>query len=207
MIVSMNSLDHILFNWLAAGYQPQPQILLAAGGIATYAIGVVPLALLVTWIVRPEGRRTVLNAMLAGGLGLLAAEVLSAWIGRPRPFMIGLSPLYLPHAAEGSFPSAHASVMLAVSLCLLFSRRTRFAGGILLLLGLITGWARVYTGLHFPLDIAGAALLAAAIVWNLGTDGPQWIGALAARADHCCVAIAGHWRSEERGRQLPPNRE
>jgi len=161
----MDLLDHTLFSWLAAGYQANPPLIVVARLIATYAIGAVPITLSAIWILRPDKRNNVLTAILAGVIGLLAAEALSTWIGRPRPFMIGLSPIYLPHAAEGSFPSAHAAVMLAVSFALLRSEGIRFAGWLLLLAGLVTGWARVYTGLHFPFDIAGSAVLSAGIAW------------------------------------------
>jgi membrane-associated phospholipid phosphatase len=100
-------------------------------------------------------------AAIAGGLALAASEVIAAITAHPRPFMVGLSPMYVPHDVEGSFPSAHTSLMLAVAATLLRVQGTRAGGASLAGLALLTGWARVYLGLHFPMDIAGSVAVAA----------------------------------------------
>lgn len=48
----------------------------------------------------------------------------------------------------------------AVAFGLLRRERTRLAGRTLALLGLPVAWARIYLGVHFPLDMLGAALVA-----------------------------------------------
>jgi len=77
----------------------------------------------------------------------------------PRPFMIGLGHTLIPHAADSSFPSDHATVLFAVSLTLLLGRAT-VPGLAVLLAGFCVAWARIFLGVHFPLDMIGAAAVA-----------------------------------------------
>ena len=50
----------------------------------------------------------------------------------------------------------------SVAFSLLLHGKQRGAGLWLALLGLPVAWARIYLGIHFPLDMVGAALVAAA---------------------------------------------
>jgi undecaprenyl-diphosphatase len=175
---AMSTLNGILFHWLGAGFAPEPHLLAAARWLAIYPIAGVPIILVLLWWRRPGSRETLLTAMASGGLALAATEVIAAALALPRPFVLGLSPVYLAHSAEGSFPSAHASLMLATAGTLLLSRATLPWGAGLTVLALATAWARVYLGLHFPLDILGSILLASAMVAALGSRarGLRWLG-------------------------------
>jgi membrane-associated phospholipid phosphatase len=79
----------------------------------------------------------------------------------PRPFMRGLSPLYIPHGQRPGLPSTHASVMFTLAFMMIFRRASVGPGTALLVVALLTSWARIYLGIHFPADIAAAAVLAA----------------------------------------------
>lgn len=85
-------------------------------------------------------------------------EALQYFMYRPRPFVAySLTPL-VEHAADGSFPSGHATIFftLATIVFLFFSRRWGIAAYVIA--GLI-GLARVYAALHYPLDIGAGALI------------------------------------------------
>ena len=41
----------------------------------------------------------------------------------------------------------------------------RKLGGFILLSGILVGWSRVFLGVHFPLDIIGASLVALPSAW------------------------------------------
>ena len=79
--------------------------------------------------------------------------------------MIGLGNTLIPHVADSSFPSDHLTLLWAVALSFLMHQRPRFAGVFLALLGLPMAWARIYLGVHFLLDMLGAALVAGISAW------------------------------------------
>ncbi len=77
----------------------------------------------------------------------------------PRPFMIPLGHTWISHPADNSFPSDHGTVMFSAAFALL-SLRLRAPGLLMLLAALPVAWSRIYLGVHFPLDMVGAALVA-----------------------------------------------
>lgn len=90
-------------------------------------------------------------------LGLLASAVFI----EPRPFTThtGLNVL-TPHDPGQSFPSDHATAAFAVAFVVLAYADRRW-GLVALAAAVLIGFARVYVGVHYPGDIAGAAVLAA----------------------------------------------
>ncbi|MGG7993411.1 phosphatase PAP2 family protein [Klebsiella aerogenes] len=58
-----------------------------------------------------------------------------------------------------SFPSDHATLFFSAGMSLLLAGAKR-SGGLILLLSILVAWSRVFLGVHFPLDMAGAALVA-----------------------------------------------
>lgn len=160
-----------LFAQYAAPSAPNPWLdplamVLAVGGPWGTAITLTALWL---WGSRGQRDRAVLvEAALAGLLGLAVNQAIAAVYFHPRPYMLGLVRPLLTHAYETSFPSDHATLMLAVGLHLGLATPRRWAGAFLTLLGVATAWARVYAGVHFPLDILGSAGVALGCVAAVG---------------------------------------
>ena len=69
--------------------------------------------------------------------------------------MIGLGHTWLTHTADSSFPSDHMTVFVGVGISLLFGHKA-LQGAVTLAASLCVAWARVFLGLHFPLDMLGA---------------------------------------------------
>ena len=78
--------------------------------------------------------------------------------------MLGLGQNLLAHAPESSFPSDHATVMFTLAVTLMLAS-LRKLGVLILLLGTLVGWARIYLGVHFPFDIAGSLLISLISAW------------------------------------------
>ncbi len=158
----MLSLNHTLFLFLNAPEDPSTGALLVANFLALYAIFLVPLLLVGGWL---RGTKLIrigmLQAACAGVLGLLIAQVMGLAWPTPRPFMMGLGNQFLSHAADASFPSDHLTVWWSVALSLLWHARTRGVGAWLAIGGIPVAWARIYLGVHFPLDMLGAIAVAA----------------------------------------------
>ncbi|OEY67302.1 undecaprenyl-diphosphatase [Marinobacter sp. X15-166B] len=139
------------------------------------------LVLMAVWFgAAAEKRKVSMNA----GFSVLLALLVSYFIGmvyfHPRPFMENLGTPLLQHAPDTSLPSDHATFLFAIAFTFLFSPRTRGLGVVLGAFACLGGVARVYAGVHFPMDVLSAALVgvfAASSVCFLSskTEGLNWI--------------------------------
>jgi len=162
----MEDLNHALFLWLNAPGYPSTLLLVIATFFAEYAIWALPVIIGFGWLRGNEHTRKVLLEATASGLaGLLINQIIGLVWQHPRPFMIGLGHTLIPHAADSSFPSDHLTLLWAVAFSFLMHRSPRLVGMALALLGLPVAWARIYLGVHFPLDMVGAALVAWLSAW------------------------------------------
>lgn len=120
------------------------------------------------WI---AGGSTERRALVTVALAVVPALAINYALGlaypHPRPFMIGLGQAYLAHRAEASFPSDHATLMWTVALALLLWLPTKRPAWAALALAALTSWARVFLGVHFPLDILGSIAVAALTILAL----------------------------------------
>lgn len=155
----MESLNLFLFNLMNAGPGLAGTPLLLATFAANGLIYLVPLLLTAYWLWRPAQRPVLLMAvsaiLFALGINLLIGF---CWF-HPRPAMLGVGHTYLPHALDSSFPSDHMTVMWGMAMMFCTHRGFRLAGGVLLGMALVVAWARVFLGVHYPLDMLGAMLI------------------------------------------------
>lgn len=182
----MQPLNIALFQWLGAGHAPHPQLLwfatLAAEGASWLCLA------LLAWVAwrQTEQRSYAMATLVAAAVAALTAHALADALNLPRPFATGLSPSYIEHGARGSLPSAHASVMFTLALVLGLRPALRKVGWVVFAIALVTGWARVYVGVHFPLDIAAGfalAVLITASFWVLSIAVQRLVVPLIARDD------------------------
>lgn len=135
---------------------------------AGYMPFVFVLGLAYLWFSRQGKQRHIaLYGGYAAIVGLTLNLLITSLYFHPRPFMLSLGTLLVPHAPETSFPSDHTTLMLSIAFALACFERTRKMGILFAALGLLGGTARVFCGLHFPLDIlgsAGVALVSAFVV-------------------------------------------
>lgn len=171
----MRNLNEYLFLVLNASADPDAGVLWLAKFLADYALWLVPLALTAGWLRGSEHtRKCMLEATASGLAGLLINQVVGLVWQHPRPFMMGLGHQLIPHVADSSFPSDHLTLLWAVAFSFLMHKRFRPAGALLAVLGVPVAWARIYLGVHFPMDMAGAALVAGLSAW-LCMRGQRWL--------------------------------
>jgi len=150
--------------------------------IADYLIYLVPLSLVAIWLSGDERQRGIaVRACCVTLLALGINQIIGLVWQHPRPSMIGLGHTFLPHATDSSFPSDHGTVFASVALTLLSDGLRRY-GLLTLLSGIAVAWARVFVGVHFPFDMAGAVAVACVAflfimpVWQLGgTVVMRWV--------------------------------
>ena len=159
----MKELNQALFLMINAPAHPPVLLLDMALGLAEWSVWLIPLMLTLGWLRGSEKSRTLFLVVATSGLvGLLFNQLIGFAWQHPRPFMIGLGHTFLAHAPDSSFPSDHLTLIWAVAFSLFLHKGYRAAGLCLTLVGLPVAWARIYLGVHFPLDMAGAALVALA---------------------------------------------
>lgn len=108
----------------------------------------------------------------AGGVSYVLVEwILKPLIARPRP---------MPVLSDFSFPSGHATIAFAMAAVL--SRYEPKLARWFYMLAAIIAFSRVYTGVHYPLDVLGGAILGIIIAWSNLTLGSyvrhRWIPTL-----------------------------
>jgi len=106
-----------------------------------------------------EVKTGIIKAFIFTAITLLMSEVLSAVLNTPRPFMMDVGRTLIEHAPTGSFPSNHMSIFSGIAFAYYFSPQ-RDLGRILIWTAWLVAWSRVYVGVHFPIDMLGAFLMA-----------------------------------------------
>jgi len=156
-----------LFQLINVSDAPNAAVVLIAKGFALYAPWMVIGVLILFWLFGTvDKRRSLMIAGVALGLGLAVNFSIAFAIYVPRPFELGVGNTIFAHSLETSFPSDHATFLWSLGFGLLATRPLRQLGVIVFGLGLATAWARVYLGVHFPLDMAASfviSLLAAVL--------------------------------------------
>src|SRR3990167_387848 len=85
-------------------------------------------------------------------------EAIRFFYYNPRPFMVleNINQL-INHETTGSFPSGHASFYFALASGVYMYNKK--AGHIYFILAGLMGFARIFSGIHWPLDIVAGAVL------------------------------------------------
>ncbi len=90
-----------------------------------------------------------------------------------RPFMDHHLTQLVSHAPGKSFPSDHTTVTAGIGFGLLFVTQFKKLGIVILLAACVIGFARIFVGVHYPLDIIGG--LATGLVGGAVTYGVKRI--------------------------------
>ena len=135
------------------------------------AIYIFALALLLIWLFGNKSyKRDALYAGITGIVGLIANVIISHIYFEPRPFVTHHVHTLISHAADASFPSDHATGSFAIAFFMLM--RHRKIGGLMLILALLTGFSRIYCGIHYPFDVVGSIVVAFIVTFVINKLAP-----------------------------------
>jgi undecaprenyl-diphosphatase len=142
--------------------------------LASKAEYVFYLGVVVYWFTRQEAnRRMVAQALLSACIALACSGILGHLFYRDRPFVTYSVIQLIPHPANASFPSDHATAAFVIATSIWISRRRD--GKVWLVLAACIAFSRVWAGVHYPADVIGGAIIgiaAAVIVNQLCTHSP-----------------------------------
>lgn len=129
--------------------------------IAQYFI-VVPALIALWYIWKIDKKRKIQLAklsILSLPFSYITAKILQRFINDPRPFVVNhtIKPLF-HHAIDNGFPSDHTLLTMTIA-AIIFAYNKKL-GILLAIFSLAIGFARVAAGVHHPLDIIGAAVIA-----------------------------------------------
>lgn len=163
--MSLDQLNLYLFHILNVPDQASIWMINYASLIAHDLVYLFLLIFAIAWFRGSYQVKTgIIKAFIFTAITLLMSEVLSAVLNTPRPFVMDVGRTLIEHAPTGSFPSNHMSIFSGIAFAYYFSPQ-RDLGRILIWTAWLVAWSRVYVGVHFPIDMLGAFLMA--IIVNL----------------------------------------
>ena len=129
---------------------------------AQYVVYIIALLAGASWFVRgdgaPDRRIAVYTAFGAAAVSVVVALIIQHFYVHQRPFVLRPDvTLLLNHSPDASFPSEHTTAAFGMASGVALYRPR--PGMALAVLAALTGFARVFVGIHYPFDvIAGAAI-------------------------------------------------
>ena len=155
----MNSLNQHIFLLLNADAQASAFSIWLGRALAEWPVLIALLLVALAWYKQGDrklfAQRAVVTTALAKGMALARR----CTYYNPRPFVLGLGRMLIEHDATTSFPSFHATFLFSLALPLFAQKGVRGTALAVLLLGVAIAWARIFVGVHYPLDMAGAFVI------------------------------------------------
>lgn len=131
------------------------------------------LGVIVYWFTRTESnRRMVVQTLVSAALALGTNGVIGAIYHRDRPFVHHHVIQLIQHEASSSFPSNHAAASFAVATAIWLWRKKD--GSIWLAASAAISFSRIWSGVHYPLDVISGALLGIVCALLIGKLMRSW---------------------------------
>ena len=174
--MTLSELNLSLFSWINASPEASNTSIHFAIFIANDLLYCMILLFAWFWLRgNYDTKKQILKAFIFTSIAILISQCISHVYYHPRPFVMEVGRTLIYHAPNGSFPSDHMLIFSSIAFSYLFSAQRKL-GVCLLIMAWLVAWSRVYLGVHFPLDMLGAFLLAFALnffglkLWNLYKD-------------------------------------
>jgi undecaprenyl-diphosphatase len=97
-----------------------------------------------------------LNSFFSVLLALSFSFIIGLFFYSNRPFVDYENLNLVTHLADNSFPSDHSTFIFAIALSLFMQLKNKIIGFLIIFFAILGAVARIYVGVHYPLDILGA---------------------------------------------------
>jgi undecaprenyl-diphosphatase len=101
----------------------------------------------------------------------IITEIIRFFYYRPRPFLTHQVISLVSHDISGSFPSGHMTFIFPLIYFVALANKKMGWG--FLVLGVLMGLARIYVGVHYPLDIIFGILIGVLSAWLIEKIEPK----------------------------------
>lgn len=122
--------------------------------LARYGLFILIATLFTFWL---KKKRALIASLVSVIISFGVNQLIGFFYFRPRPFVAQSVNLLLSHSADSSFPSDHAAVGFAIAMSIFLENKAW--GLFLIILASAISLARVWCGLHYPLDIICGAMI------------------------------------------------
>lgn len=110
---------------------------------------------------KSSNRKMVMEAVLAACVALSINVEIGHFFYRARPFVTHHVNWLIPHAKNASFPSDHATAAFVIATAIWIWKK--HAGWVWLVLAAGIALSRVWTGVHYPLDVTAGMVIGASV--------------------------------------------
>lgn len=126
--------------------------------LASYAEYVFYIGIVIYWFTRHDlKRKMVAESILSACVAVTFSGILAHFFYRDRPFVTHNVIQLIAHPANASFPSDHAIGAFVIATSIWIHRRKD--GKLWLALAAGIAFSRVWTGVHYPSDVIGGAVI------------------------------------------------
>jgi undecaprenyl-diphosphatase len=135
----------------------------------------------------------VIAIVLSDQLSVLIKDLVQRYRPSHEPLLVGKVHLPMGPGGEFGFVSSHAANTFAFVFLLGNLSKNRKLFLMLFCWALVTGYSRIYVGVHYPLDIFAGAILGGLIGWTVY----KLLMYVDARYQRKKIFYAGHWKDKE----------
>jgi undecaprenyl-diphosphatase len=124
--------------------------------LAEYLVVLIPLSLIYLWFQDREGKNDSSLVFAATLTGIATAYIFSIFYSHQNP-SVTYNTIIAADPSENAFPSHHTTTVFSAAFALMIRKRKQL-GYLMLVAAVVTGFARIYVGEHWPVDILGAVV-------------------------------------------------
>ena len=127
--------------------------------LASFLIWVMFAGIFILWLIDGRIKKEVaLHAIFGAILAWILTEMIKNLVPSIRPFDFnGLTPFTLTVPLGGAFPSGHTASAFALASSIILHKKT--LGIVYLIAAIGVGVGRIFSNVHYPLDIFGGILI------------------------------------------------